>query len=167
MTEVREAMTKTERDGIPLFDTTEVVISTPGGTRTVTGLIHPWIPGLAVTSNHFGVFDVSHLATGGTVVRGYARMWNAARCMTSLSRVCEDWTLDKDGLKAYLLDRGDEPAPSAPVIASEWHPTRKQLLDLLRNHIAQDEFPWEGPDTPEAAAWALLETIKSERAAAR
>lgn len=134
---------------VPWTDT-KVTIHTQKGHIEVTGLVHELVPGLAVTSNTFGQFDVTHTLSGKLITRGFERMWNAAAALASYG-LCADWTQDADGLSAELQRTKDEPCGhpefKTTTLGMTRQMTKGELVQSLRSHVPfMDEFPWESGD---------------------
>ena len=88
-----------DENGIVPWCEITVTISTSSGDREVQGLVHPLVAGLAVTSQHLGLFDVTHLASGKLIAKGYQRMWGAVLVAAEYA-LCADWTRDATALAA-------------------------------------------------------------------
>jgi hypothetical protein len=136
-------------------------------TRPTRALVHPGAPGLAVTMNNFGIFDVTHTASGMAVVKGYERMGSAALALAHLSRLA-DWTIaDGKAIAQQIKDHADEPCGvEGCTVASlnETRPmTKMELFQSIRSPILRNELPWESPDDD---PWAVAIDILSPRESA-
>lgn len=161
-------MTETTTD-VPLWEDKNIEIHTKGGRETVKGLVNELCPGLAVTMNVFGIFDITHVASGLTVTKGYERMWNAALGIVQLS-FCADWTKDVKDILAALTDEPCGISVDHCSITSQGvtRPmTKKEMVDSIRRQQMMDEFPWEGEDAPTYAAQELLEELVAIRSTTR
>jgi hypothetical protein len=155
--------TATDDAKVEMWDTTEVTLATKKGEVKERGLVHPRAPGLAVTMLHFGTFDVTHLASGKIVAKGFERIGNACAYLAALA-CCADWTQDAAGLAAQIEAHGAEPANVPRWTVTEGGETRPQtkreVLRSARSHDFYDEFPWESEeDDPMEHAGATLKTL--------
>src|SRR6185312_1140177 len=81
------------------------------GERTVPGLVHANVCGLAVTMTNFGLFEVTHTLSGRRVGNcGYQRFGSACLHAVRLSLIA-DWTQDGAAVVAEITAHGDEPVP--------------------------------------------------------
>lgn len=123
----------------------------PRGERLVDAMRHEQAPGLIVTSCSFGLFEVTHAATGKRVIGHFERMGNAAGRLASLSK-CVDWSQPHETILSQLATHGDEPA--APLsddcyVISNGEKramTKRELFESSINWILADEFPWESSE---------------------
>lgn len=148
---------------VELWDTAEVTIATKKGDTKDRGLVHPRAPGLAVTMAAFGTFDVTHVASGMIVAKGYQRVGSACAVLAALAP-CADWRLPATELLADLKAHRDEPAnvPRWTITAKGVNrpQTKGEIVQGARNHHFFDEFPWEsGADDPMNHAMDILATL--------
>ena len=154
-----------DENGIVPWCEITVTISTSSGDREVQGLVHPLVAGLAVTSQHLGLFDVTHLASGKLIAKGYQRMWGAVLVAAEYA-LCADWTRDATALAAELERTKDEPCgnPAAKSISLgvERQMTKGELVSMLRGDIPSlDEFPWED-ESPMSQSYKLLKILEEK-----
>lgn len=152
-----------DENGVAPWSEAKITINTAGGDRIVTGLVHPLVPGLAITSRWFGLFDVTHIASGKTIAKGYARMHSACLVAAEFA-LCADWRQDAEGISDELGKTKDEPAghPNAKSVTGgvESPMTKGSIVEMLRGSIPKlDEFPWEGPDNPNAYCYGVLKVL--------
>lgn len=152
-------MTETETEGVELWEQTEITAATESGDRKIPGCIHPRIPGLAVTMNNFGVFDVTHILSGKLIAAGFERVVSAQYACVQFA-FATDWRLDANGIADDMKARGSEPCgiPGATITGGETtRPmTKKEIIETVRCNCWGDEFPWEGDEYPGQKAKKLL-----------
>ena len=144
-----------------------VEIRTEGGTRAIPGLTHKACPGLAVTMNPFGVFQVTHINTGRKLCNNYERAASALLAMSRWALIAhmkgKSWfALSQSGAADLISETADEEVPFDGCITISKGVTRKMTVGEWFQHQRIpifDEFPWEETD-PFELAISNLEKIE-------
>ncbi len=137
------------------------------GPKEVPALAHPWCPGLAVTMTNFGLFSVTHVASGARICGDFERSSTAELMMVRWASVGHAYGFtweekDRGKLALALTTCGDRPVPfggatstggagTRPLTVAEWR-------DLMRMVHYRDEFPCEDVH-PGALARDILLTL--------
>jgi hypothetical protein len=158
----------------PHWTQVQVEIQTKEGPRQVPGLAISLCPGLAVTMQSFGRFDVTHIGTGKklapTGAAGWQRAYNAMLRVAELSLIA-DWSGDPlavfESIKARYEDTVPFPGTRVTTRGVEREMTIKEWWQSCSIDMPKvDEFPWEGADSPAYAVEAVLDLLASRAAAA-
>jgi hypothetical protein len=127
------------------------ISATDGVTRTVPGLTHKATPGLAVTMNPFGVFQVTHIKTGRKLCNNYERAANALLVMSQWALVADmkgkSWeALNQSGCADLITEASADEVPFDGCTSTSQGVTRKMTVGEWFQHQRMplfDEFPWE------------------------
>lgn len=147
-----ETQGKTGEEAGPVWSETAVTVALKDGSQMVPAMVHPWCPGLAVTSAHFGLFAVTHLASGNALGGVYERAGNAAVEMTEWAAIAFangwTWDLGADEVVRAVHSIGDQPVPFEGATATSKDGVRpltvREWVGIVRGNTgADDEFPWE------------------------
>lgn len=147
-------------EGVEYWEPGEVEVSCKGGPKMVPSLTHPRAPGLAVTMNHFGYFDVTHLASGMKMGGPFERSGNAALLLVQWA-ACADCTKPTGQEIAAQMDDTPVPFPrNTTTRLGETRPmSKREWMQSARSWLGADEFPWEGADNPHDYTLEVLATM--------
>ncbi len=131
-----------------------IAIQCQHGPREVPALTHPQCPGLAVTMSHFGLFGVTHVASGRSMGGSYERCGSAARELVQWQQIATrygfSWELPGDALQGVFREHAQKPVPFEGGTVTSMGETRPLTIGEWRGFIVSplgtDEFPWESPD---------------------
>ena len=123
-------------------------VVTAGGPVMVPGMRHLDVPQLAVTSCHLGAFDVTHLPSGRTMVRGLDTMGHALLVMAKIHAIRVKYALDLTPTDPKAIREGIDQIAGFPVpFAHPPYGIRQTVKAWFENERADDAcaLPWETP----------------------
>lgn len=157
----------------PLFEESTVVLATKNGECKVPAMTHQYCPGIAVTMAGFGVFRVTHIASGSSMSGDYERAGSAALIMVQLAMIAKagnsDWSkIQASDAVEFIESINDLPVPfSGATTTKDGVPcpmSIKDFMSCVRLGSGFMEFPWE-ESSPYDEAFSILEELTGEEVA--
>jgi hypothetical protein len=125
-------------------------VSTVGGAVMVPGTRHLDVPNLAVTTLSMGVFDVTHLPTGTTLVKDLDTLGQALLTLAQLHAIRTRYRLDLAPRDPLVMREAFTHVDAFPIPfdyrrAGALKPTVGQWLADARREAEDWKLPWETP----------------------
>lgn len=152
-------------DSTPKWESTEAQIACEGGPKVVPALTNEWCPGLAVTMAMFGLFRVTHIASGRAIGGEYERAANATLELVKWAAVAKaagfSWAGSAEEVQLAVKACADMPVPFVGATSTGADGTRPLTFSEWRRTFAFpwcDEFPFE-EESPTALMLEILATL--------
>jgi hypothetical protein len=152
---------------LPKWIPTQVATACADGMVAEPSIVHEWCPGLAVTMHDFGIFRVTHIASGMALGGRYERVGSACRELAEWAAVgraigmafaLADAVVVRDTLMAHLDDAVPFPGATTTEKGVTRPSTVREWYQLIRTSDLVDEFPWES-ESPMDRCDELLKTL--------
>ena len=138
-------------DDVKKFDETTVAITTKSGEIEAPALTHEMCPGLAVTMAPYGVFTVTHTATGMKLCGRFERCGTAISILVKFQMIAKahdlNWSDWDDGSERRFSESfgGEVPFDGAETISmgETRKMTIREWMGSIRGDFFFNEFPWE------------------------